>query len=154
MLVLVNNFPSGKRPFAIVALEAVVITGFEQWMKFGFNALRVGNALGIGTVNDAPNFFGNSYLEFLDHLAVADDIDGGLRRQNSDLIHLFGSQFFSFNLDKSFVLQLFAFEVDAQSDYAGMTIQAQHPQKSQSPVRPDVVNDRAVLDSVNFEKFV
>lgn len=96
---------------------------FIDYVKLGGNLLKVGDALGVHTLDDVVDMVGNFSLYLVDDIVVVDVDDGGVRSNQSNLVGIFFGEVFVFDLDDAFAAEFLAVEVVANQYFVGVLFQ-------------------------------
>ena len=125
------------------------IPGLDQHP--GLDRLRgVGNAVGILAAHHAHDLAWQVHNMLLDHQVVADDVDGGRRGDQSDLVYLIFEQLAVLHLDDILLAELAALHIhDHRNGGVRCARYAQDLQDIERLAPCDVIDHRSVLDGLD-----
>lgn len=131
-------------------LEVLLIDDIE----LGGDVLEIGDALGVGTLDEVLDVVGDFGGEFLDDFVVLDGDDGDERCYEGHFAHFVFGEVFVFDFDDTFAAQFGAFEVIADEDFVLVLFKTKDVDDPIDRFGGDMVDDSAVLDSGDDEFFL
>ena len=115
--------------------------------------LLVGDAVWVEALHDVLDALGNGHGLFFDDFKVLDFDDGGCRRDEGNLVHIFGSEVLVGDFDEAFLAVFLALHVGAEIHGVADFLQAQNLDDLEHFVSGDMVDDGAILNGGNGQFF-
>ena len=150
LLVKMNCLLGGEF-FAVVAAEFQVF--FVDDVKLGRYSLGVGDALGVGTLDEVFNVVGDFSGKFFNDFVVFNGNDGYQRCHKRHFAHFVFGEMFVLDFDDSFASKFGTLQVVTDKDFVFVTFQAENTDNAVDGFGGDMVNDCAVFDGRDNEFF-
>ena len=150
LLVKVDGLLCGEF-FAVVTTEFVVF--FVNDVKLGGYGLGVGDAFGVGTLDEVFHVVGDFSGEFLNDFVVFDGDDGDKGCDKRHLADFVLGEVFVFDFDNSFTSKFGAVEVVANEDFILIILKPEDADDAIDGFGGDMVDDCAVFNGRDDEFF-
>ena len=136
---------------AVVAAKFEVC--FVDDVELGGDCFAVGDALGVGTLDEVLDVVGDFGGEFLDDFVVLDGDDGDEGCYKGNFAHFVFGEVFVFDFYDAFLAELAAAEVVADEDFVFIFLEAKDADDLIDRFGGDVVDDGAVFYGGDYEFF-
>ena len=139
-------------------LLAVVTAQFDVLLvddiELGGNGLGVGDALGVGALDEVLDVVGDFGGKFFYHLVILDVDDGDIGCHEGDFADLFLGEVLVLDFDDALTAQLGAGEEVSDKDFVIVFFEAEDMDDLIDNFGGDMVDDGAVLDSGDHHFFL
>ena len=142
----------GGKLLAVVAAELEVFLVDD--VELGGDGFAVGDALGVGTLDEVLDVVGDFSGELFNDFVVLDGDDGDEGGYEGHFAHLVLGEVLVFDFDDTFAAQFGAFEVIADEDFVLVLFKTKDVDDPIDRFGGDMVDDSAVLDSGDDEFFL